>query len=300
MAEVVYYDASFGGMPLLISKIDTEGGRDVVVQSPSRGDKHVLSDRGLRHGASSVDILFVNQPGLDAYTTRYEQFISLAQGSKDAPPDAQIFSHPLVGSYLARIGDLKTSADSSSLQISVSCTIHPEDEPQMTFPVGAGTAPAAGVDAVSTAADNADAELAAVGLSTPVTAACTESVTDWSTTSNLDSQSVFVGIASLTGQISDAIDELDLATDLNKWPAYQALVNLHYQVSRAGEALTATAAQMFQITVAAARPMLAICSDVYGADEAADRADDVTQINRVRTPGLVPAGTVLKMPPRTT
>lgn len=299
MSDVIYYESSFGGVPLLISKIDIEGGRDIAVQSPSRGDKHVLQDRGRRHGVATVEILFINQPGLDAYTTRYEQFRAMVEGTEDEPPDSQIFSNPIVGSYLARAADLRTSADGGELKISCSCTIHPEDEPQTVFPVGAGAAPVAGADAVAVAAADADAELAAVGLSTPVTAACVSTANDWST-STPDTQSVFVGVASLTQQISDAVDALDLATDLNRWSAYQALVNLHYQVSRAGDAVTATAGQLFKITVMAARPLLSLCAEVYGADEAQDRADDVAQINRVRTPALVPRGTILKMPPRST
>lgn len=252
MTAVLYYDASFGGIPILITRIETEGGRDIAVQSPSRGDKHTLQDRGKRHGVANVEILFCDQPGLDAYTTRYERFRALVEGTPDAPPEAQIFSHPLDGSYRARAADLRITADPGS-SIVVSCTIHPEDEPVFTFPVGAGVAPAAGVDAVSTAASDADAQLAAVGLSSPVPSACTDTVTSWSTTDDLDTQAVFVGVASLTAQIADAVDAFELASDLNKWQAYQALINLHYQVSRAGDAFTATAGQLFQVTVATPR-----------------------------------------------
>lgn len=288
----IYYDATFGGIDLLIVEIETETGRDVAVQSPSRGDKHVLQDRGRTHTVAHVEILFCNQPGLQPYTFRYDQFRSLVNTG-----DAQIFSHPLDGSYRVRASGLTVRANSEAGEIRCSCTFLAEDEPQVVYQVGAGTTPTAGVAAVTTAASDADAQLAAVGLSTPATAACAAAVTDWSTTDNLDSQAVFVGVASLTQQISDAVDELELAQDLSRWQAYRAMIQLSFQVQRAGEAFTSSSGQNFSITVGTAQPLLAICSQVYGADLAPDMATKVQQLNRVRTPGRVPKGTILKMPP---
>jgi prophage DNA circulation protein len=291
---IIYFDASFGGVPLLIAEIDTDIGRDIAVQSPARGDKHVLQDRGRRLTSASVEILFIDQPGLDPYTSRYEQFRNLANTE-----GAQIFSHPLDGSYQARISEPRVRASGAEKRISVSCTIIAEDEPETVAPIGAGSAPVASVDAVTTAQLNADSELAAVGLSTPVTAACTAAVSSWYSEdpSLLDSQTVFGGVASLTNQISYAIVELNLATDLALYPAYQAMILLAFQVTQAGAAITSTAGQLFQITVTRALPLLAICTPIYGPDDAPDYADQVANINRVRTPGLVPAGTILKMPP---
>ena len=289
----IYYDASFGGIDLLIVEITTEGGRDVAVQSPSRGDKHVLQDRGRAHTVSTVEILFCDQPGLPPYTFRYDQFRALVDGG-----DSQIFSHPLDGSYRVRASNLTTRANAEAHEIRCSCTFLAEDEPQVVSPIGAGTTPTAGVAGVTTAAASADAELASLGLSTTATSACTTAVTDWSTADDLDSQTVFVAVATLTQQISDAVDTLDLANDLARWQAYQAMINLSYQVQRAGEAFTSSSAQNFSITVGSAQPLLAICANVYGADLAPDMATKVQKLNRVRTPGLVAKGTVLKMPPR--
>lgn len=290
----VYFDASYGGIDLLISSIDTEGGRDIAVQSPSRGDRHVLQDRGRKLRSANVSILFIDQPGLAPYLDRYDQFRALVDAG-----DSQIFSHPLDGSYQARASELRVSADSGTGQVSCTCTIIAENEPKTVFPLGAGVSAAAGLEAVTTASAAADTSLADAGLSSPVPSSCLAAITKWTNAADeLDTQEVFLGVASLTQQISDATDALDLASDFRRWNAYQSMINLMYQVVRAGEALTAASAQLFDLTVAHALPLRAICAEVYGGALAADKAAQVARINRIRTPGRVPAGTILKMPSR--
>jgi hypothetical protein len=290
----IYFTASFGGIDLLIATIDTEGGRDVAVQSPSRGSKHVLQDRGRRFGRTTCEIWFIDQPNKDPYLKRYDQFRALVNAG-----EAQIFSHPIDGSFRARASELDTHANKEELCVVCRCVFLPEDEPQTIFPVGAGASPAAGLEAVTTAATAADTELAAVGLSSDVPSDCLASVIAWSDAADdLDSQQVYVEIAARTAQLSAAMDALDLATDLNRWPSYKAMINLQFQFVRAGEAFTADDGQLFEITVARSMPLLAIAAETYGADFAPDMAPKIAKINRVRTPGRVPPGTVLKMPPR--
>lgn len=289
----IYFAASYAGIPLLVASIDTETGRDVAVQSPSRGDKHVLQDRGRRHTSAKLEILFVDQPGFEPFRDRYDLFRDQVNSG-----EASIFVHPLDGSYRARVADMSVRASSEAREIAVSCTMLAEDEPETVFPLGAGTTPAAGLDAVTQAAAAADAALATLGKTTTATSSCVSAVTDWSTDDSLDSQKVFVEVASLTQQISDAIDTLDLASDLANWAGYQAMINLSYQIARAGEVFTSSSAQNFQITIQHPMPLLAICAQVYDASSAIDRADQVARLNRIRTPGRIPAGTMLTMPPR--
>lgn len=292
MADAVFFRSSFGGVPMLISHIETELGRDVAVQSPSRGDRHVLQDRGRAHRVANVEILFVPQPGLDPYDDRYRDFAELVNAGQ-----AQIFSHPLDGRYRARASNLRVTSQDGTGEIRCSVTFLAEDEPDTVFPLGAGVSPTAGAEAVATGAANADTELAAIGMSTTVTSLASTSVTAWSQDDSLDPQTVFAGVGTLTSKISDAVDALDAGTNLSHWLAYQALVNLSYQVIRAGEALTSTAGRLFEIAVTAPKPLLAICAEIYGASEAQDKASQVAQLNRVRTPARVPKGTTLKMPP---
>lgn len=286
-----YIQASWGGLDILVSTIDTTGGRDLVVQSPARGNLHVLQDRGLRVKSTTCRLLFCPQPGKADYLVRYD---AMRQASED--DIASVFSHPILGTYRARISEFNTTAGDGT-EIQVSCTIIAEEEPQVVFRTGAGVSLAAGVDSVNTAVGTATATLAELGitLEPDVPAQTSAAVTAWSQAEDLDAQQVFVEVATLTGQLDDVIDELDLAGDINRWTAYQAMILLRYQLGRAAEAATSDADHVFDLVVAVARPLIAICSETYGASLATDRADSIAKLNRLRTPGLVPAGTTLKM-----
>lgn len=291
MAPNIYFEASFGGIPLLLASISTEAGRDIVVQSPSRGDRHVLQDRGLRFGPTHCEVLFIDQPGLAPFLDRYEQFRDLVNAG-----EAEVFSHPLDGSYRARGAELGIAADSGTGEVRVTCSFYPEHEPQTVFTPGAGIAPAAGLEAVTTAAELTDTALANVGLENPIGSLCLDAVEAWTESLDLDSQDVFLTVANLTGQISDAIAALDLATDINRWPAYQAMIGLSFQVQSAAAAVTADSARVFTLVVARDLPLRAICAEVYPIEVIEDAATKVVQINRIRNPGFVRAGTKLKMP----
>lgn len=286
-----YIAASWGGLDILVASLETTGGRDVIVQSPARGDRHVLQDRGLKVKVTKCQMRFVDQPGKPDYLVRYD---ALRQASEDST--SSVFSHPILGSFRARITDFDTTANDGR-SIEVSCTIIAEEEPQVVFRTGAGVSLAAGVESVSAAAGVATATLAELGitLEPDVAGDTTTAVTSWASLDSLDSQQVFVQAASLSNSIDDAIAELDLAGDLSRWQAYQSMILLRYQLGRAAEAATADVEQVFDLVVAAARPLLAICVDTYGASLAPDRASSIAKLNRVRTPGLVPAGTTLKM-----
>jgi hypothetical protein len=285
----VYFDASFAGIYMLIANIDSESGRDIAVQSPARGDRHVLQDRGRKLLSTTCEMLFVPQPGLGSYLERFDQFRALAEGGK-----SDVFSHPLLGSYRARIGDFRFRA-SEDAAVEVTCTILAEDEPTVVFRAGAGISTEAGVEAVSAAAAAADTELAAVDLESDVPSSALAQVTAWASGEDLDSADVFAQVATVSSQIDDAITALDLTSDLSRWEAYKQMIRLQYEVQRAAEAAVSDADNVFDLTVRVPRPLRAICAELYGAALAEDRATKIAKLNRLRTPGLVPAGSRLKM-----
>lgn len=287
----MYFTASYGGIDLLFASIETKSGRDIAVMSPSRGDQHTLQDRGKRHLRTSATILLIDQPGLDPYLNRFDSLRTMALGD-----GAQIFSHPILGSYRARIEDFDFRAAAGDLSVEVTCTFLAEDEPQLVFPAAAGTSTAAGVEAVTIAGGSADTQLAALGLSTPITATAVAAVTAWDAAEVLDSSTVFSAVATITGQINTAIDTLELVTDISRWQAYRAMIGLSFALKRAAEAATQDAQHTISIYVPSPTPMLALCARLYGSALAQDRADAGARLNRLRRPGRVEAGTTLKMP----
>lgn len=299
-----HYEAMFGDMPILIASIETDDGRDIAVQSPARGSRHYLQDRGAKLGKADCEILFVSEPGKASYLDRFAQFRALV-----AAGEPQIFSHPLIGTYRARAEGGRHSASSETKQIRFQCSFLPEDEPQPTTPTGAGVAPVAGVDAITVAVDGVKAQLSADDVATlqaqvpsaDPTRTWIDDLVDFfvsaADTVDIDSQEVISGVATFTGFINGAIDDLDLATDINRWPLYQALISLLSTTRSAADALTADSDGMISLRVdVRPLPLLSICTEVYGADAAPDQAERVARINRVRTPNRVPAGTVLRMP----
>lgn len=286
----IYFTASFGGVPLLISSVSTERGRDVAVSSPEQGDEHTLTDRGKRLRRTSCEILFVDQAGRDPYTERYEEFLRLAEGA-----ESQVFTHPLDGSYRAKAEGLSVSAAADSLSITVSCTFVRDAELQTVFPIAAGGSITAGPEAVAVAVTETNTALAASGLTSSAPGAALVAVTAWAEAAELDSQEVFLDVANVAAQIDTAITQLELAADLKHWSAYEQLVLLRYQVVRAAELFTSDTERLMDVLVQVPRPLLAICAEIYGGAEAQDRADEAAKRNRIRAPGRIPAGTTLKM-----
>ncbi len=287
----VYFEASYGGIPLQATSLSTQRGRDINVQSPSRGNKHTLDDRGLRQHVTAYAIRFNDVPGLAPYLDRYDEFLRVAESEQ-----SQIFSHSVDGSYRAKIGPIDAEHDDAALEVRLTCTVYREDEPRQVFPVGAGAAPVAGVESVTVAAAAADEQLADLELESDVPSDMVDAVTEWSEAEDLDSNDVFLRVASLTAELDEEVATLELAGDLDSWQAYETMMLLRYSLARAAEAFTSDAEIIVDAIVDEPRPLLAIAAELYGAEQAQSRADEIARTNRVRTPGLVPRGTTLKIP----
>ena len=287
----VLFQADYGGVQFWIASLDGKAGRDVVVHSPSRGDVHVLQDRGRRHRTTDCDLLFVDEPGKASPEVRFLAFQDLAEDG-----DAHLLTHPLHGSYLARVTDFRYTTGADDRLITVSCTFLAEGEVQPVQPQGAGAAPLAGLEEVTATVARVEEELAAEGLSSPAPADTLAKVTAWTQAETPDTRAVYLEVASAAQLIDEEIDRLELVTNLDRWPLYREMINLRYQTTRAAESVTSEASDLIEVAVSTAIPLRLLCVDLYGPDEAEDMARQVAQINRLRTPGLVPAGQVLKVP----
>lgn len=287
---MAYFVASFGGVAMHVSSVSTERGRDVNVNSPTSGDVHALTDRGKRANTTTLELLFVDRPNLPPYLDRYDAFVKLVEESP-----LQILSHPLDPAYMARAAQLAIAADSGRLEVRATCTFHREDRVPMVLPAEAGTESYVGRESVVAQADIANAAIAAQGISSTVPAAAAATVTAWDEAEEIDSNQVLLEVSSLTQQIDAAVLELDLETNLDRWEVYRAMVELRYSIVRAGEALTAAAAKVFEVFIDQPQPLRVIVAEVLGTKSIEEDVADVTQMNRLRTPGRVPAGTSLLM-----
>lgn len=285
-----WFDASFDDFKLRISQISTEDGRDIVVQTPARGSKHYNQDRGAKVGRVSAELIFVDEPRADDFRARFDAFRKLI-----ADGEPKVFSHPVIGSYLARCEGGSHTADPKRM-ITYSVSFLPESEPQVVSQALAGTSPLASVQALEVASQEADDSLTSLGLASSAPGNTLARVTVWNEADDLDSQDVIVGVESAVSEINQAIDDLELASQIDRWPAYSAFVQLAYVVRRVADSFTSSSDRATPLTVAAATPLLTICARVYGAANAVDMADVVARRNRIRNPGLIATGTVLTMP----
>jgi hypothetical protein len=284
--------AKFGNVVLLVERFtDPNDGRRWVVQSPPIGEQHALQDRGLDLPRTECELIFNDRPGAGDYLERFLAFRALAQ--RGVP---QLFVHPLHGAYEAVVADPVYTVDSAELCVRVSCTFLAYTEPEPVAAIGSGVAAAAGPEAVGVAAAAADAELAAAGLTSSVPAEAVTTAEAWAAADEPDARAISLETASYAAKVDDAIESLQLATDLRRWTAYRAMVSLRYNVTRAAAAVTSETRRITSLLVPVATPLVVLCSKVYGARDARDRADQVAKLNGLRTPGLVPAGTTLQLP----
>lgn len=286
------FRGSFGKTSMLISSLSSTAGRDVAVQSPSRGDRHMLQDRGRTLFRTQCEVLFVPMRGeTENYADRWAAFKEQANSGK-----AEVFTHPLDGSFLARIQEFKYDLDAGDEGIRCQVAFLPEEEPEFVFFAGAGAPQTAGVDSVANASAAAEKSMAAAGISSDAASGALATVQGWYEASQLEASQVLLEVGTASQKIDNTIAKTEYATNYAAWDTYKALIRLRYELGRAAESFTAESSSVFDLFVDSATPLLAICSSIYGAALAVDRAAEVARGNRIRTPGLVPAGTTLKMP----
>jgi hypothetical protein len=287
-----FFDAAFGDQRLRISSITTDDGRDIAIQSPSRGSRHYLQDRGAKLGRVACELLFVDEPTGDDFMDRFDAFRKLV-----AFGESQIFSHPLIGHFRARAEGGQYVAEAGARTVRYSCSFIPEDEPEPVTLAAAGASTIAGAQSVAVASQTAAEFLLLLGLEDSTPTACADAVDAWSEAEEIDQQSIATQADALAQRINNTIEEMELRSDLSRFPAYMAMVNLTASVRRASAAFTSISENVISVLVTEATPLLVICSSVYGADLAMSMLDRVAKFNKLRMPGLVPAGTNLSMPP---
>lgn len=296
--SLAYFAASFGGVDMRITSIRTDGGRDVVVQSPSRGSKHYLQDRGQRFGKSECEVMFCDEPRKAPFLARYVQFRDLVNAG-----EASVFTHPLDGSYIARAADMTVTLDDSGC-VKVSVSFLPEDEPDPQAPPGAGAAPTAGVEAASTAGADVKVQTSASKALSPAGKAAIPSIVDqaiatvakWAANADILSSEILGDLGQMSVMIANAIEDYQLATDVKNWSVYRSTMMFFYQTNRAAEAFSLAAPTSISVVVAKTAPLLPILAEVYGASLALDRLASVAQQNRIANPGRVFAGTIIDCP----
>lgn len=293
----ILYDASYDGFPIHVLSTRDSVGRTLARFTYPHRNGADLEDMGGEPRVTRCRVIFTGPDHYEAFRV----FHDLAHQVEPA-----IFVHPLTGSYLAKVGQFEYSAEAEQRDtIMVDCTFEEDTTEPAVLPVGAGAPTLSGVDDVAAAAaalgdalqngfivdadegtiiDISDLTLLEDTVST---------VQAWADDATKTIRDVTYEMSALTARIQVVTDELEVATDLSQFPIMVALTNLSYSLRRAAEVFASSAPQLFQFTVEAPTPLLLLAAQVYGADEAGDRLDELLTLNDIRNPARVERGTVL-------
>lgn len=284
-----FFEARYGGLKLWCSDISWSAGRDIVVHKLSRGNMHPKQDRGRTDRVTRCTLQFDEMDGDDL--TARERLDALEAIIADGEP--QVFQHPLVGAYLARIGPFDARVDANSI-VSADIEIFPEEEPRAVTPVGSGTAVVAADGAITAAATNAQAQLDAIRAQSDAIAAAIAADEAWQEGAN--TRTVLSDVAQLSSQIGDEIERLELETDMVKWQAYKSFIMLSDAILNSARALTSEVAQIFTMKIARPISLNVLLSRIYGGADVEVRREQVLSLNDIRTPGWIPVGVELRLP----
>jgi hypothetical protein len=154
------YLCSWGNLLLFASKLDWEAGNTQVVHDLAQGDDHPVQSRGAHLGRVSATLMFDDFVGVDETGVAAWRRFEATKGQRE------LFTHPISGSFWAKIGDLKPTIDESTV-ITAVCEFIPDEPVQPVSPAGAGASGTAGELAVSAAADKLAKTLSDQGIGFP-------------------------------------------------------------------------------------------------------------------------------------
>lgn len=146
------YECSWGSIRLFATDIQTESGRTKVVHDLTNGDVHPVQDRGRKARRAKLKLVFDEFAGFPAPLEAVRTLESALASGQSA-----MFSHPLLGSYMAGVGDFEWQHDSSD-NFTADCEFIPDGDVPAISPAGAGTTGISGEQAVGVAADAFDTE----------------------------------------------------------------------------------------------------------------------------------------------
>lgn len=279
--------ARFADIEIGIKSLSHEGGQDWAESSPTRGDQHVLMPRGRRMRRTACEIEFVGRD-FEKKLSAFDQAVT-----KDEPA---LFVHPLRGSYRAVAKDWTYSVSDVADYASGSCVFVEYESPRAVTPVSAGVVAIAGPGAMRVAVQRT---IAAAGNDRGLIAtlgAALAAVEEWAAEDS-DLRSVQTRLSSLTSTINAKLDSLK-PTTWESWKLYRELLRTRAQLQSAGEAVVAEYSVLIDAETTTAEPLIAFARRLFGGAQARERAEEIKRLNGIKTPGMIPAGTKLKvMPP---
>ena len=284
-----YFKSAWGGIRLWASKVSTEAGRSLAVQTYTRGDVPDAQDRGsgLHHVRLSLlfdDMTGETKPAVERLT---DLLAKINEGK------AQLLTHPIEGTFLAMIGEFSYEIDEHG-------TITAEAQFLAVENVGAVVVAPLGASlddtdaAMSSAADELQQQLADLESSSDLPTKMKDVGSSW-TDEAKSARDVMVDVGQLSDQMWLEIDNLELAADVALYPAMRAYVLAGEATRAAGAVASGDTASVMELTVDGPIALRTLLAQVFGADQAEGEYDRALQMNDIPNPGRIDGGTVLRL-----
>ncbi|MFH0901898.1 MAG: DNA circularization N-terminal domain-containing protein [Pseudomonadota bacterium] len=282
--------ASWGDLALDVLTVHDSANQRVVSYEYPRRDGADSEDMGSEARTTEAQLIFFSRAGMD---DPYDRFAAFAAQVKAREP--YVFTHPLTGSYDARVGPFRfwTATDAKDT-IYAECTFIEYSTSVAIYEAGAGAPKLAGVEEVRGLAAIVNTIAASLGMVTDLADDAVSTVEGWADNAALTVRDVEMELTALSNRISTATDSLDAFSDPKRWPLVQSIQKLHYSCRRASETFRDRSYQTCEIPVTTPLPLLVIASKTYGADEASARYEQLLELNDIRNPSRIEAGTVLR------
>ena len=299
--ESVLYTATYADLRLDILLLEDDVSRTLAIHEFVNRDGGLVQDMGEQVRRTRARIIFFERAasleqeegllGLNAgnHIDRFELFMEFARD-----PDNAEFVHPLTGSYPAKVQELRWNLAATERDaIVVDCTfvedsINPSalsnDQNLNTFSTR---------NTVAETVDELKAQLTANSLSSAVPDDALTAVDGWQDP-DTSVRKVNQEMARLSSRINDDMETFELTTDITRYETYRQYIRLHNELVKASEAFKSTRTRLLQVTLIVGQPLRTLLSRIYGAAEIDARYQEVNDLNDIRDPSLIPAGTVVR------
>jgi hypothetical protein len=273
----------WGGIRLWAEAGDVDVSRTLTPHELVQGDEHPLHDAGLAAKPIRLSILFDEFPDepLSA-EDRLQRLLAQHRTGRSF-----MFSHPIEGNFLAKIGQFQYRQDDDS-NYTADITFYPSDQDTPVSPAGAGVPAIAGetsVDAAADALDDAvedlDEDLQADA--NELAAAARAASSSWIKGAEVLTRKVMADLADITNRINALIVDHFLDHRLELFDAWLAAILLGDSTREAAAAATSEVAKVFTVRIEEPVVLLALCAQIYGGADAPTRERQIREMNDLRS-----------------
>ena len=284
------FKSAWGSVELWCSSVQTEEGRDLVIQPYTSGNVPSVQNRGDVTKTVRVGLIFDDIRGQnEGPEDRLTHLINLKEAGKP-----QLFTHPIAGTFLAEIGEFSYSVDENSVVTATATFVAVEDVGAVTiYPQGVSID--GGSQSIGAAADDLDAQLADV--ETASTASSVARAAGTAFDSAQSARAVLVQLSQASASVNQAIDDLQTAADIALWPVFKSLVVMGDTMRATANAVNGDDGGLFTMVVNSPTSLRRLVQDISAGDPANfdDYYQSARDLNDIPTPARIPPGTTLRL-----